>query len=163
MHTHWKKTKSTLSNTLTVVISECVISDARLPQTLLSWTSFIFVNRKTLIKKHNHYRAQSPLIQRGKHQPFLRSVFRENMRELCFLKLKSGIIKTRQLRMVPRITWPSLSSGGKWKKRDWPRETVWIGLSRFSLLYSLTWRVVTKQGGLLNWDTINLSFQTSSE
>lgn len=54
------------------------------------------------MKKHNHYRAQSPLIQRGKHQPFLWSVFREKMRELCFLKLKSGIIKMKtEPRMVP--------------------------------------------------------------
>lgn len=35
-------------------------------------------------------------------------------------------------------TSPSLSRGGKWKKRDCPRETLLIGLSRLSLLYSFT-------------------------
>lgn len=37
------------------------------------------------------------------------------------------------------LTSPSRSSGGKWKKSDWPRDTVWMGLSRLSLLYSFTW------------------------
>lgn len=36
-------------------------------------------------------------------------------------------------------TSPSLSRGGKWKKSDCPRETLLIGLSRLSLLYSFTW------------------------
>lgn len=35
-------------------------------------------------------------------------------------------------------TSPSLSRGGKWKKSDCPRETLWMGLSRLSLLYSFT-------------------------
>lgn len=35
-------------------------------------------------------------------------------------------------------TSPSRSRGGKWKKRDCPRETLLMGLSRLSLLYSFT-------------------------
>lgn len=39
-------------------------------------------------------------------------------------------------------TSPSLSRGGKWKKSDCPRETLFMGLSRLSLLHSFTCREV---------------------
>lgn len=35
-------------------------------------------------------------------------------------------------------TSPSWSRGGKWKNKDCPRDTLLMGLSRLSLLYSFT-------------------------